>query len=288
MIVATDAIVVKHMRYRETSRIVTLYTREFGRISGLAKGSRDLKSKFGGALEPLTFARIVLYRREGRDLHLLSQADIVDPYARLHAEIERLAVGFSVAEMLLQIVHGEERHPALFQLTQDALAAIDRAPSNVTSVLPAFELRLASLHGFRPDFSACVSCGLPLPLGEAGEALLFVPMRGGLLCPTCRKTGRADREAVTIGHRRNIPAPSGVQQESLLLRTATVRLLRNLLELPLDSVPSCGMDAAVGNDVDEAVRLYLRVHFGELKPLKSRQLLAGLPVQHPRNSHHGV
>ena len=71
MIVKTDAIVLKSMRFRETSKIVTFYTRRYGKIAAVAKGARETKNKFGAALEPMTGVNLVFYKKEQRDLQLV-------------------------------------------------------------------------------------------------------------------------------------------------------------------------------------------------------------------------
>ena len=130
MLAKTEAVVLKSMRYRETSKIVTLYTREFGRVGVLAKGAREMRNKFGGALEPLTVISAVFYRKEGRDLHLLSQADIMKPLLRLHGDFAAMSVGLGIAELMEQLAREEERHVAFFELLVQALEVLDGGRSN--------------------------------------------------------------------------------------------------------------------------------------------------------------
>ena len=73
MITKSEAIVLKSMDFRDSSKIVTFYTRSFGKLKGIAKGARQMKSKFGAALEPITRVSLVLYKKEHRDLQLISE-----------------------------------------------------------------------------------------------------------------------------------------------------------------------------------------------------------------------
>jgi len=71
------------MKFRDTSKIVSLYTRRFGRVSVVAKGARDRKSRFGAALEPMSHVSAVFYKKERSDLHLLSQCDLLNGFRRI-------------------------------------------------------------------------------------------------------------------------------------------------------------------------------------------------------------
>jgi DNA repair protein RecO (recombination protein O) len=77
MITKTEAVVLKSMNYRDSSKIVTFYTRGFGKVKCIAKGARQMKSKFGAGLEPITNVSLVLYKKEHRELQLVSQCDAI-------------------------------------------------------------------------------------------------------------------------------------------------------------------------------------------------------------------
>ncbi|HNY91144.1 MAG TPA: DNA repair protein RecO, partial [bacterium] len=87
----TEAIVLHTRKQGETSKILSLYTLHYGRLSVMAKGARSLKSRYSGVLEPLTHIQIVFYRYEARDLHYLSQAEIVTPFASIHGQLGKMA-----------------------------------------------------------------------------------------------------------------------------------------------------------------------------------------------------
>ena len=99
MIVSTEAVILKTMKYRDTSRIVTLYTRDFGRLSVIAKGARSRNNKFGASLEPLSHVSAVLYKNEHRDLHLLSKCEISTQFRRIPEDLERLSTAMAIIEL---------------------------------------------------------------------------------------------------------------------------------------------------------------------------------------------
>ena len=77
MLVTTEAIVLRSRKQGDTSKIVSLYTRDYGFVDVIAKGAREMKSKFGSALEPFTLSKVTFYKKEGRDLYLLANAEVI-------------------------------------------------------------------------------------------------------------------------------------------------------------------------------------------------------------------
>lgn len=183
MIVKTEAVVLRSMKYRDTSRIVTFYTKQFGKISGIVKGARTTKQPFGSTLQPMSYVNIVLYKKEGRDLHTVSQCDLEKSFRSLGEDLGKMAVGMAIIELVANIAHEEEENVPLFELLLDSLSSTndtDRAP---TEQLMAFEIRLARILGFKPVFDACVSCGKRVPATDA--EIRFELERGGPLCSKC-------------------------------------------------------------------------------------------------------
>ncbi len=184
MIERTDAIVLRSMKYRETSKIVTLYTRSFGKISVLAKGARQTKSKFGGALEPMSHIEVVLYKKAHRELHLLSNASIIHLNRELHRDFNRLTIGYAVIELLNTVMHDEEENEHVFTLSEHVLEELDSGTKNFLNLLFYYEIKLATLLGFGLIFDRCCKCGLPIEEGKI-EVFGFRSQEGGLLHDGC-------------------------------------------------------------------------------------------------------
>lgn len=258
MIVKTDAIVVRSMRFRDTSRIVTFYTRRYGKVSAVAKGARNLKSKFGAALEPMTGVALVLYKKEQRELQLVSQCDIVKPYKRIHTEMERMAPAMAILELLHQLTHDEEEHAALYRLVEQTLDALEHAEKNHVNYLYAFELRVAALFGFAPVLTRCVRCGTAGVLEGPEDFVHFRLDKGGILCRACLG---ASGEFPSM--RRNVRKP-------------VLRILDRLFVADLRSLGGLEYQPVVGNEMDELLRSYLQYHFEDLRPLRSERVFRAL------------
>ncbi len=171
MIESTEAIVLKSMKYGDTSKIVTLYTKKFGKVTVIAKGARGNKNKFGSALEPMSYIHAVFYKKESREIQLLSQADHISIFRSLQQTGNKLIVGLCIIELLHATIHDEEKNEELFNSTRDSLSFLNASVSNEINFAIWYMIRLISLNGFEIDFSRCSLCHKSLELfpGESTE-----------------------------------------------------------------------------------------------------------------------
>ena len=259
MLTKTEAIVIKSMKYGDTCKIVTFYTRQFGKLKGIAKGARRSDNKFGTSLEPMTNVSLVLYKKEDRDLHLLSQCDSINSFGSVHDSIEKISVGLSILELIDQLAHEEEENPALFSLIIETLSALDRSSRNLHSLGRSFQIKLASLLGYAPSLDVCLECGKSI--SEKGQDLNvgFQLMKGAVICAECNRTNEAKH---MIGYR--------------ILSAPALKILQCFLAFRMESITSIGYSEMIGNEIDETLRLYLRYHFENMKDLKSTQIFKSL------------
>ncbi len=230
-IVRTPAVVLRTMKYRETSRIVTFYTREHGKMSGIVKGARQPKSKYGASLEPMSYVMLIYYRKEGRELQTVSACDILRPLRSLTENLEKMSVGLTSIELVSVIAHEEEKNIPLFNLLVNSLTALNDAAANFTSILLCFEVRLAAILGFTPSFERCLNCRRDVMPDAAGE-IQFHLTRGGILCEHCghvpgqkMKLGRGSLEKlISLQH---FSAP--VEAEALAPGSSERREMESLL-----------------------------------------------------------
>jgi DNA repair protein RecO (recombination protein O) len=175
------ALVLRTTDWSETSRIATLWTREFGKVRVLAKGGRRLKSNFESALDLLTVCSIVLLRKSSGSLDLLTEARVVKRFPQLRKDLPALYAAYYLAELLSDWTEEYDPHPQLFD---EALATLDELGVGVTGLrLARFELVLLRELGYSPTLESCVLCETPVD----GQNLLFSAAAGGVLCSTCVK-----------------------------------------------------------------------------------------------------
>jgi len=181
----TIGLIIRFTDYSETSRIVTLYSRELGKVRGLAKGGRRLKSNFESALDLLSVCSIVLLRKQSGGLDLVTEARVVERFAGLAKHLEALYGGYYLAELLNEFTQENDPHPALFDAALATLRQLSQGKGIAEEIL-RFETLLMREAGFAPILRECAFCHRRLPQ----EGLRFDPNAGGILCPECQPRAR--------------------------------------------------------------------------------------------------
>src|SRR3954468_17701106 len=151
--------VLRTTDWSESSRIATMWTREFGKVRALAKWGRRLKSAFENALDLLTVCSIVLIRKSSGSLDLLTEARVVQRFGRLRTDLAALYAAYYVAELLADWTEEYDPHPALFDEALATLRDLGQ-PGRVTGIrLARFELVLLRELGYSPALAECAACG---------------------------------------------------------------------------------------------------------------------------------
>ena len=190
-IVTTNAVVLRSVKFQESSRIVTFYTERFGRLAGIVKGARRSPGRFGSSLQPMSQVSVVVYRKPGREVQTVSQCDLAIAYRRIPLDLGRMAVGLQMVELVTMITHDEEENRPLYDLLSGSLRELDGESDPGWMLLYHFEIRLAPILGFRPDFANCAGCGRPYAEGTTVGVMVRLDIeRGGPLCRDCDSPGR--------------------------------------------------------------------------------------------------
>lgn len=182
------ALVVRTTDWSESSRIATLWTREFGKVRVLAKGGRRIKSNFEAALDLLTVCRVVFIPKPAGGLNLLTEARVDERFPRLRHDLHALYAAYFIAELLAEWTQDFDPHAALFDAALAALRDFGEPGISISLRLSAFALALLKELGYSPTLAACTACGRSLPDNEPN--LSFSPSAGGVVCLACRATQR--------------------------------------------------------------------------------------------------
>jgi DNA repair protein RecO (recombination protein O) len=237
-LLVTDAIVLHAFDYLETSRILRLLTREAGVQSVLARGARNSRKRFGGALDLFTEGEVQLQTRDGRELHTLAAFDAVKGRPALGEELSRFTAAAALAESVLRIVH-DEAAPGVYEVVSSGLDRIAQSrPTQATSAGIGTLWALIAAVGFAPAVDVCSSCHAAL---STHEDAAFSHSAGGALCATCASYAAASRR-LPAAAREAIREWIGGEQFNLATvgeERAHQRLLREFLgqHLP-DNRPS--------------------------------------------------
>lgn len=242
----------------ETSKILSVYTREFGRLSLMAKGSRGTRSKYLGTLETLNLISLVFYNKENRSLQYLDQATIVNSFPNIHQQLGKSALAAIITEVIERNELTAHDNPELFKLMLQSFAVLENAETGLRNIIRNFLLRYISLSGFEPDFEACAFCHA----GNDETQVYFSLEQGVYGCPEC----------------------GTFSSTGFSLSSTAILALRWLYKVtPRDAV-ELKLDKETGRECDSLLYQYLAQHFESLARLKSVDYLGSLEMNLSGNS----
>ena len=230
----TDALVIGSMRYREADRIVTLYTRDRGKVSVVAKGVRRTKSKVGGRLEPFSLVRVSLHSGRGT-LYTVVGVETVRTFQGVRDELFRMEEGAHLLTAVRHLFPGEEASAPAFNLLVRGVARLAEAEDAATAsgVVLATRLKLLVLLGYAPEVTRCAQCG------SEGPFYGFSPGLGGVICEPCVGTA---------------------ETACFALSTGAVATLRSLCENTLADIKDLELDDRATAEVEQVLTQTLAFH----------------------------
>lgn len=227
-----EGIVLRTHKLGEADRIVSILTRQHGKVRAVAKGVRKTKSRFGARLEPSMHLQLLFYEGRG-ELQVVTQAETIDHFRAVRDDLDRLTRAVSMLEAADQLSLEGESNPALYQMLLGALRAL--AGHSGPLVVPGFFLKVLALEGFRPVVDVCVECGVAGPLvafdAESGGARCSAHRVGAAVSPAALRLLQ-DILGGRLGSALNEP-PSAATHEVDQLAT---RALEHHLERRLRSI----------------------------------------------------
>ncbi len=192
-----DALVIRTVDFSETSLIVTLFTKEFGKIEALAKGGRRLKSPFESALDILAQIRVTFLQKRGDALDLLTESKLVKRFRVTDSNLAGLYGAYYVAELVDLLTDTGDANPAIYNLAVGVLGRLEQGRFVQRSLLRFEELLLRAI-GQQPSLQQCVECGEMIDLEQAPRhRIAFGHLDGGVLCPDCVR-GHSQIVSVTV------------------------------------------------------------------------------------------
>ena len=180
----TNGIVLRETVTKESDKILTLLTRDLGRVSVIARGARRKNSKFAACAQSLVYGEWTLYRR-GEWYHA-NEGETLELFAGLRQDLEAMALGFYMAELTESVTTEDTASDDILRHLLNGLYALSALHKPPRLVKAAFELKLLALAGYEPLADGCAYCGLPYP----EEPMLDV-VQGVLHCRGCGRGERA-------------------------------------------------------------------------------------------------
>ncbi|MCE5314226.1 MAG: DNA repair protein RecO [Armatimonadota bacterium] len=173
-----SAIVLRRIDLGEKDRILTIYAREQGKLSAVAKGARRPGSKLAGASEPFTYSRMFL--STGRDLDLLTQADIKESFPNVKQSMAGIAYAVYMMELTNSFVDERQPNPELFDTLLSAMYVLESG-TDPEITARYYEMGLLAVLGYEPHFETCLRCGKKV----GRKKVAFSPALGGIVCNEC-------------------------------------------------------------------------------------------------------
>lgn len=183
---STPAIVLGGIRLGEADKLTTFFTDKRGKLKGVAKGARRMKSRFGAALEPFTHCRLVVFDKGAEKLARIEQCDIIHSFQSLREDWGGIERASRMVDLVGQMTPDGQANGAIFDLLLQGLGLLEEKKDPPLSVM-LFMSRLIACSGYQPHWDACLKCRLPFKAGKP-ETLYFSPGAGGALCAKCGQT----------------------------------------------------------------------------------------------------
>ena len=207
---SAGAVVLRRIDLGEKDRILTVFTREHGKLSAVAKGARRPGSTLAGASEPFTYSKMLL--SSGRDLDVLTQAEIKESFPNVKADIAGVAHGIYLLELTNSFVDQRQPNPDIFDTLLSAMYVLESG-TDPEMTARYFEIQFLAILGYEPSFEACLRCGRQ----PGRERISFSPAMGGIVCARC---GSPPNDAISV--------PAAVASYVKALRTAEPHKLKEL------------------------------------------------------------
>jgi DNA repair protein RecO (recombination protein O) len=184
--------VLRNRPLGETDRLVTCFTLEHGKITGVAKGAGKLRSRFGGSLQPLSLIRLMLFGRETRSLYRIDHTDILTSFQAIRDDWEKVRPALYAVDLVDALLADADPQPRVFALLERLLTSVSAGDAaRIELWLRLFEARLLTLVGYRPLVEQCVICHRSATATGAVSGEL-----GGYVCPAC-EAGVSDARRVS-------------------------------------------------------------------------------------------
>jgi DNA repair protein RecO (recombination protein O) len=225
-----DAIVLRRLDYGEADRILTLLTREYGKLAAIAKGSRRAKARSGSGLDLFTRSQMMLAK--GRNLDVVAQSERRGDTRNISGDLQRTAYACLVAEVADKVL--EDRHPVddVFELVAITLDRLNAPERGARADAAWFLMRILELLGYQPQLTDCPGCNESL----SQAAGWFSPLLGGVLCARCGAHDQAGSPVSVNGLKvlRVMAAGDGVLYDRLRLSPELLQEVEAALEAQLE------------------------------------------------------
>ena len=177
MLEKIEAFIIKTQDYGETNKIVTLFSKKYGKFSAMARGAKKMKSRMAAVTQPFIYGEYLIYMNQ-KGLSTIQQGDVLDSFRLIREDIMKTAYAAYISELIDKLL--DPHHPDYYVYDQflETLKWISE-DRDIEIAIMMFELKLFEKGGFAPIVNQCVRCG------RQDHLVSFSIREGGLLCNHC-------------------------------------------------------------------------------------------------------
>ena len=229
MIKDLEGIILREKDYGESSKILDVFTKEYGIIGVMSKGSKKMKSTLSGVSTRLTYGIFHIYYKEGK-LSTLTSVDVKNPFLNIKNNVINISFATYLSELVSQVVKQTIKYNEIYDLFINSLLKINELydPLVITNIL---ELKLLTYLGVDPILDKCVKCG------RKDEIITISPDTNGLICKRCKTNER-------------------------VVDLKTIKFLRMYYYLDISKISKIEMDYKIKNEIDDFLTEYYNNHTG--------------------------
>ncbi len=173
----TQGIIIKRSNFSESDRLLTIYTRDYGKVRAIAKGVRKTRSKLSGHME--LFYLVDFQIHKGKNLDMIIGASLIEKYNNIRLDRELINYTYYMSELVYRSTHENLASKKIFNLLKDIFS--DLSQKNKEKLICYFELKLFDILGHRPEVGKCVICSREIN----EDKNYFDYSCGGLICTKC-------------------------------------------------------------------------------------------------------
>lgn len=260
-----EGIIIRARDHGEADRLLTLFSRERGKIYSMAKGARRPRSRFVG-VQPFVHGSFALFS-SGSGMSSLSQFQLHTPFRILRENLDLVIAASYVCEIVDQMTATADPNNEAFEVLLWALSALEetvteqQGPASekrngISAILRFYEMKILQCLGYQPHLDSCVRCGVALDEGTAPgpaeDRVVFHPASGGLVCRSC----------------------TAILPNTVTLSVGAARLMKAVLDTGLRRLGIFKMTPAQGAEIGRALEGYIIAVTGH--PINSRSLIKSL------------
>lgn len=180
-IIKTEAVVLSKINYGDTSSIVTFYTESDGKLSAIVKGGRSSKSKVGKVVDPVNHLQIIVYKKDTREVQILSSADIITHFSKIKEDLESTKFAFAIIELIKNLTLENEANKRLFKGIIRILNLLEEKSEPPSILFGRFFIFFLSELGYDLSIDKCGICNKQ----STSNSMIGFDFELGFVCADC-------------------------------------------------------------------------------------------------------